>query len=95
MKPRFAFLSVLAIFLTVAIAPVDAAVLKGPYLIYEGTNTEMTVLWQLDSTQPCTIKWGETELYGQSSNTVEYGDDHQHRYTIPGLTPGTKYYYRV
>jgi hypothetical protein len=86
---------VLAIFLTVAIAPVDAAVLKGPYLIYEGTNTEMTVLWQLDSTQPCTIKWGETELYGQSSNTVEYGDDHQHRYTIPGLTPGTKYYYRV
>jgi hypothetical protein len=38
---------------------VHAAVEKGPYLIYGGVNTEMTVLWQLDNLQSCTIKWGE------------------------------------
>ena len=26
----------------------DAAVRKGPYLIYEGNPAQMTVLWQLD-----------------------------------------------
>ena len=29
------------------------------------------------------------------ADTTEYGTDHQHKYNITGLTPGTKYYYRV
>ncbi len=69
---------------------------KGPYLIFPGDNTKMTVLLQLDRTQTCTIQWGQTDSYWSGSvNTNEYGVDHQHKYTFTGLTPGTKYYYRV
>ena len=69
---------------------------KGPYLIYPGNNTQMTVLWQMPSTQGCTLAWGTDTSYSTgSAATTEYGTDHQHKYTITGLTPGTKYYYRV
>ncbi len=67
---------------------------KGPYLMYEGVNTEMTVLWQLDNSTTCTIEWGLSESYGNTAVTTEVGD-HQHIYTITGLFPGTKYYYQV
>jgi hypothetical protein len=82
------------------VAPVPAGAVhpleKGPYLIFSGTNTEMTVLWQLDSSVVCTIEWGEDTTYSLgSAQTVEYGADHQHAYTITGLSPSTKYFYRV
>jgi hypothetical protein len=74
-----------------------ANVEKGPYLIYPGNNAQMTVLWQLDNTTTSSsIAWGTDTTYSAgSANTTEYGTDHQHKYTITGLTPGTKYYYRV
>jgi hypothetical protein len=73
-----------------------ATLKKGPYLIYPGNNTQMTVLWQLDSSATCTIVWGTDTTYSDgSANTTEYGTDHQHKYTITTLTPGTKYYYKV
>jgi phosphodiesterase/alkaline phosphatase D-like protein len=73
-----------------------SSIRKGPYLIYPGNNTQMTVLWQLPSTQNCTLQWGmDTSYTAGSLATTEYGADHQHKYTITGLTPGTKYYYRV
>jgi hypothetical protein len=80
----------------VAPAPADAAMRKGPYLIYEGLNTEMRVLWQLTASEVCTIDWGidETCSLG-SAQTLEYGSDHQHTYVIPDLAPGTIYFYRV
>ena len=69
---------------------------KAPYLVYSGVNTEMDVHWQLDSTVGCTIKWGtDTSCSLGHAFTTEYGVDHQHQYTIAGLTPGTFYYYRV
>jgi hypothetical protein len=69
---------------------------KRPYLIYAGTNTEMQALWQLCLPETCAIEWGTDTTYSLgSAHTTEYGDDHQHTYTITGLTPGTKYYYRV
>jgi len=69
---------------------------KGPYLIYPDTNTEMTVLWQTFYTHTCFIEWGTDVTYSDGSDTTtEYGTDHQHQYNITGLTPGTKYYYRV
>ena len=72
------------------------AVKKGPYLIYPGNNTQMTVLWQLDATSSCTIEWGTDTTYSVGiADTNEYGTDHQHKYTIDGLAPGTTYYYRV
>jgi predicted phosphodiesterase len=72
---------------------VEAAVLKGPYLIYSGVNTEMTVLWQLDDSQSCTVNWGV-----DTADTVEQGNgtyEHQHSYTITGLAAGTRYSYQV
>lgn len=73
-----------------------AAVRKAPYLIYENNNTEMTVLWQLNSAASCGIEWGEDQTYSLGEAvTVEYGDDHQHKYVIAGLQAGQLYYYRV
>jgi hypothetical protein len=69
---------------------------KGPYLFYPGDNTEMTVLWQLYETVGCELEWGMDETYSQGSVTSnEYGEDHQHKIKIPGLVPGSKYYYQV
>jgi len=69
---------------------------KAPYLIYTGSETEMQILWQLTSTETCTIEWGNDTLYSLGNEqTNEYGDDHQHTYTITNLAPDTKYYYRV
>jgi hypothetical protein len=69
---------------------------KAPYLIYTGNNTEIQILWQLTSTDTCTIEWGTDTLYILGSvETTEYGNSHQHTYTITNLEPGTKYYYRV
>ena len=42
-------INVLAGVLALALSgPVYTAVQKTPYLIYDGVNTEMRVLWQLD-----------------------------------------------
>ena len=74
-----------------------ANIRKGPYLIFPGVNTQMTVLWQVDATtSSCNIAWGTDTGYSLgNTNTTQYGTDHQHKYTITGLTPGVKYYYRV
>ena len=83
---------------TVTATP-SSTVQKGPYLIYDGVNTEMRVLWQLDSSRSCTIDWGEDASYAKgSAGTSENGNgtyNHQHIYTITGLTPGTHYFYKV
>jgi hypothetical protein len=69
---------------------------KGPYLIYPGSNDQMTVLWQIAATLGCTLEWGtDTSYSAGSTSTTEFGTDHQHKYTITGLTPGTKYFYRI
>lgn len=69
---------------------------KGPYLLYDNNNTQMEVLWQTDATSNDQIQWGLDQNYtGGSASNMEYGSDHQHKYIITGLTPGTKYYYRV
>ncbi len=77
-----------------------AAFRKGPYLIYPGTNTEMTVLWQADSSPSNSyVEWGVDTGYGSSSGALtETGpgaDEHQFEHTIAGLAPAARYYYRV
>ena len=92
-------------FLSMCILLVLACVLqavdmrKGPYLYYPGDNTEMTVLWQLhEEPEPvlCTLEWGldPENLTNIIEDINEYGD-HQYKITIPGLDPGSKYYYKV
>ena len=69
---------------------------KGPYLIYPGTNTNMTVLWQFIGWRSCLLEWGDDLSYSLGSvNPTEYGPDHQHQHTITNLDPETLYYYRV
>ncbi len=69
---------------------------KAPYLICTSDNTTMKVLWQLTCTDTCYIEWGLDTSYSLGGEqTFEYGDDHQHGYTISGLAPGTSYCYRV
>ena len=69
---------------------------KAPYILYTGKNTEMLVIWQMFTTTNCTIEWGTDENYTTGSQTTtEYETTHQHKYIIPGLVPGTKYFYKV
>jgi len=90
---------VLAVFYTATLGMAlssTAPFLKTPYLLYEGTNSEMTVIWQLEDTQQCTLEWGTDTTYSIGNvQTTEYGSDHQHLYTITALAPGTQYFYQV
>jgi len=69
---------------------------KLPYLLYAGNNTEMKVLWQLYESCPGFLSWGTDTNYSLGNEAAsEFGSDHRYLYTITGLTPSTKYYYRV
>lgn len=70
--------------------------LKGPYIIYENNNTEMTILWQTDSLADVSeIEWGPTPDYGNGPFSASVYGDNQYKYKITGLTPEILYYYRV
>ncbi len=89
MKKLFAFVLLIA-------STVFSAVEKMPYLLFEGENTAMTILWQLTSTKATTVKWGKTQSYELGSGAAtKFGNDYQYRYDLTGLTPNTLYYYSV
>ena len=68
---------------------------KSPYVLYPGKNDEMLILWQLNTTASSEIKYGTDTTYSTGTfTTTEYGDDHQHKANLTGLTPGEKYYYQ-
>ncbi|RPJ41147.1 MAG: DNRLRE domain-containing protein, partial [Chloroflexi bacterium] len=70
---------------------------KGPQLVYTGSSTAMKIFWQWSSNTSFRVDWGATSAYGSSSGTVSAFDttNRLYSYTITGLAPGTKYYYRV
>lgn len=69
---------------------------KAPYLLYTGKNTEMMIIWQMIGSVNCTVEWGTDQTYTTGLlTTSEYGTSHQHKITLTGLTPGTRYFYRV
>jgi predicted phosphodiesterase len=75
---------------------INAQLLKGPYLIYSGINTEMNVLWQTDNHDDCEISWGLDQSCSTGKAQTHLKSEHnQHKFKITGLTPGSKYYYRV
>lgn len=66
-----------------------------PYLIYDGGNTRMTLLWQ-GGAGTATVAWGTDTTYAVGSASVDDpGGDHRYRHAITGLAPGQKYFYRV
>jgi hypothetical protein len=73
-----------------------AGIRKGPYLLFEGVNTSMAVLWQTTANESNSIRWGTDTAYGMGQATVGvYGSDFQHKHVISGLQPGKMYYYEV
>jgi len=79
----------------VSITVFSQTIIKGPYLLYPNDNTKMTVMWQSDTSASSTIYWGTTQTYDDSISVSEYGNDHQFKYTITGLTPMQKYFYKI
>ena len=73
------------------------ALTKGPDLIYSGNNTQMKIFWQWTANTTFRVDWGTSSAYGSSSPAISAYDatNHLYAYTITGLTPGTKYFYRV
>ncbi|WP_200984460.1 fibronectin type III domain-containing protein, partial [Paenibacillus sp. Soil787] len=97
-KGLFLVLCVISVLFTIASFSASAAtnIIKGPYLLFEGSNISMSVLWQTSVTESNVIKWGTDTTYSMGQATVgTYGSANQHKYTITGLQPGTKYYYQV
>jgi len=72
---------------------------KGPYLIYPGIPSEMTILWQTTSSSTCQIFWGTTTQYLDGTETpTESGtgnNEHQYIFTLENLQPDIRYFYRV
>jgi hypothetical protein len=67
-----------------------------PHLIYGGTTSEMTLVWQAAATETAAVSWGTDTTYANGTTTVnEQGSDHRFRHTFTGLTPGQTYYYQV
>jgi hypothetical protein len=76
-----------------------AGILKKPYMIYEGDNATMTVLWQDNAVETTNkITWGTDPTFTTnlgSQYVAEYGPSNQHKFKITALAPSTKYYYQV
>ncbi len=69
---------------------------KLPYVIYPGENDKMMILWQLNSNQSCTFKYGtDTNYSGGTITTTEYNGSHQHKVLLTDLETAQKYYYQV
>jgi hypothetical protein len=78
----------------------DDVMRKGPYLIYPGNSSSMTVLWQTyDSQGTSTIEWGTPDDYNIGKAKVreksDEEDGHQFSYTIDDLPTSSRIYYEV
>ncbi len=69
-----------------------------PY-IQDATPTSVYILWETSSNEESLVMWGLSESLGiitsGSSFTSTDGISKMHEVFISGLTPDTKYYYRV
>jgi hypothetical protein len=75
----------------------ETTLTKGPDVIYTGENTTMKIFWQHSANTSFSVDWGTTTDYEHSSPVLSAYDttNHLYSYTITGLTPGARYYYRV
>lgn len=62
-KMNFTFSLSLFLFLIISSLTYPQLIRKGPYLIFNGNENEMLVLWQTYSSDTCQIDWGIDTLY--------------------------------
>ncbi len=80
--------------------PALAEIVKGPYLLFEGNNTSMAILWQADRDETHTLSWGTDKSYSMGHASIgAYGSTSQViyvvKYVITELQPDTKYFYNI
>ena len=74
----------------------NQVVVKEPYLIFTGNNTEAKVCFQLDSTRLSILKYGKHERWLSKKVIVSKKDDSNlYSIVLKDLKPGTKYFYEV
>jgi hypothetical protein len=56
----------------------------------------MRVAWQWTANSAFTVQWGTSTSYGSSASVSAYDTtNHLYKYDITGLSPSTRYYYRI
>ena len=65
---------------------------RGPYL-QKGTETSVVVKWRTDSNTSSIIEYSTDTSYNLIKSVA--GVDTEHEVEITGLSPGTKYFYRI
>ncbi len=72
--------------------------LHGPYLVYHGDPSTMTILWRTGEASETTLRWGrENFRFEQGELQVEPYDEANRLYraTLTGLEPNTRYTYQL
>jgi hypothetical protein len=59
----------------------------------DARETDATIRWKTDVQSGGKIRWGEVE--GAADQTIKDGVADEHRITLPGLKPGTRYFFTV
>lgn len=77
-----------------------AYLMKGPYLMLTGKNTEMEVLWETtgdtnENYDTLTVKWEKQDGSGSGESPNLRTDGYPNHYIITNLTPGTRYNYKI
>ncbi len=81
-------------FACLAVATVEAAsVTRGPYL-QMGTSSSVAVRWRTDAATDSRVSYGTT-LGSLPSFVDDPAVKTEHEITLPGLSPGTVYYYAI
>jgi predicted phosphodiesterase len=69
---------------------------KGPYLIYPGKNTQMTVMWQTyERVDGAQLEWKKVGTQDVKKETVSPEEENLYSHTISDLEPQTRYEYSV
>jgi len=93
MRYLVAALSILGLLVVGAVAGTPR---KGPYLIYPGDPSRMTIVWQLRSAEDCSVAWGEDGAFSSGVVHAELVEDGGiYSATLSGLAPSTTYQYQV
>ncbi len=95
--PRRCGLLVVAALVAAVFPARGAGFRKGPWLVYRGDPSRMTVLWQTDGTPgKVRLDWGPTAACRRRAPVPAAGTrGHLFRVTLADLAPGTLYHYRV